>query len=375
MVVCAAIVMLIGFLVLIAGLCTSVGALKRAAAAKAEMVEMDTKSIGEELNVVHSKVSSITWNTAMVPATEMPVTNGFPVCEKAVLTSKQRMAFMSYLEKVGATVEQMQKRYIAACDDAMEALYTAGYEALQKKTQERTGAQRSQEPTLKNTEKRGRGGGRLYVSEAFKESDLDRLDSVAKFMSEGIATYTPNKRAQEMGRDAGIHIENILKLIENEYAKEAWSQVQEQLSTKSTPSNKEALIEEYIVKLNYCRETVRNLALKGWKIDVQLEKLRSQLDYHESRINEHVVAERADARKAAAVAILTFVVAYVVALLLLVLRDFLAATIDTATNTGATAVNTGAIATNTDAVAVNTGAIAVSTGTIAVNTDEPRDVN
>jgi hypothetical protein len=344
MTVCAVITLIIGALVLSAGLYESFGSLKRIADLKTEKIKVDTKSVDDELRVTYSKVSKVVFYGDKINAVELPSTDGFPVSEKAALTVSQRSAFVAYLKKADAVVKQMKSEYVGTCNELIDALDNAAKGALRNITPKQSEKYESSYQGSQDMEEQGIELDCLYDSLAFERSDLARLKKAAEFMSDNLAEYTPDKQAHDIGKDAGAHITKILGLIEEERSAESFGQTLKEVRRESIESEqptrsdkgtkgKESLVAEYISNLNYCRKAVSQVALNHWKVDGILSELQRLITLHENQVDEYVVKEKGRALKTVLGALISFGVALVSALLLLVFRDFLSATIDIAMNT------------------------------------------
>jgi hypothetical protein len=184
----------------------------------------------------------------------------------------------------------------------------------------------------------------LLSPEALAQIQFDELNAAVSFLRKGPENDVHAYISPQAGmRTAADELQALVEFIR------AYSQVvlqeerqvhfapdKEQLTTGTEP-RKVAVLQHFINQLVLCGELAKVNVSRGWILDGEIEKAENSIMSFRTEQSERLASLRSDMWHNATLAGGAVLSTAIVALILLIIRDFLSALIDTAINTGETA--------------------------------------
>lgn len=184
----------------------------------------------------------------------------------------------------------------------------------------------------------------LYSPEALAEIQFDELNMAVSFLRKGpqndIANYIS---PQAEMRAAADELQALLQLIHQEATRLKEEQQVHLITNEEqaapilvTASTKVAVLRRFLNELSLCEELAKVNISRGWIVDAQIDKAENSITRFRAERSERLSSLRSQMLHSAMLTGISVLSTAIVALLLLMIRDFLSALIDTAVNTGAT---------------------------------------
>jgi hypothetical protein len=248
-----------------------------------------------------------------------------------MLTPEELSAFMVYISDADTVVQSLKDNMLLEFSSSISTMITATEKALV------TGSSSSVRKRIDWTGTVADEG--LFTSGALTSKDLETLRSVGVFLRDKTASYSPSRRAQGLARAADRGLQDVIEMIEGELQagererKYFRGHNQGRPSSAAGVGEKQQLIGEFIDILVACRDTVAKITLADWRIDGVITTARTAIHAHLEKSREEMALLRQLRSESIIGAAAKLLGSLIVAILLLVIRDFMSALIDTATNT------------------------------------------
>jgi len=179
----------------------------------------------------------------------------------------------------------------------------------------------------------------LFVDGAISEHDVELLRQCGEFLKLRVQNYTPSTSAQTLARNADTDLRVLIVFLMNQL--QSLQESKEVIVIPASPTvapvtdtEKEGRIREFVSYLQRIEETIGYVIDKEWVIDHEIETARKNAQDERTRILIRIAHTKEHAKECAEQAIKWVGGSLLAALLLLAIRDFMSALIDTAANTG-----------------------------------------
>ena len=257
----------------------------------------------------------------------MPEDKAFPTEHLSELKARDARRLRELVGRYDSLVAQLKTAYLEAFDLNMKLLRQAAQEKYDQLSVAAKGGEQAvprQEPV-----------GEVML---FEENEVDerigaRLNQASQFLASGVAYYSPSDVARKAAEQANINLSAARRVYDADMhvLGTAHRQAESLIAAVQLQGRPQAeLIREFIVQLDRVKTDVDSILRHNWRVENTIADAGSQL--------EHVIAGLDSLRgkvntriKSAAGYMFKGVL---LGLLLLIVRDFLSAAIDTATNTG-----------------------------------------
>jgi hypothetical protein len=179
----------------------------------------------------------------------------------------------------------------------------------------------------------------IYDSEVLTKDTFEELQSVSSFLATQVSRYTPSKDAQRLANNASTNLQVIIELMiadikAGALRENSLPQLEDSNSAVTqSPSEREALIREFIRRIELSASIVKQNGLKGWRLDRAIDEAQGACTEAIAERKQALAALKNAAWTNLAYGGMFLLAAVVSSLLLMVVRDFMAAVIDTAANT------------------------------------------
>ncbi|MBT3192573.1 MAG: hypothetical protein HN341_08460 [Verrucomicrobia bacterium] len=329
--ICAGLVCVYGLGIATIGFGAAVGASGKLHKTEDQVVAIDTDTIVRQLEITYSLVAPIAKRNQQSSVPCLPEATAFPIARSAMLTPKELSAFMVYITNADTAVQSLKDNMLFEFSSSISTMITATGKALVT----RSGSSLSKRTDW--TEHVADQG--LFTSGAITSKDLETLRSVGVFLRDKTASYSPSRRAQDLAQAADKGLQGVIEMIEGELQDGERERQRFRGRNQSQPSSaagvgeKTQLIGEFMDLLFACRDTVTKITLADWRIDGVIATARTAVNAHYAESREEMALLRQLRSKSITDAVAKLLGSLIVAILLLVIRDFMAAVIDTATNT------------------------------------------
>lgn len=329
--ICAGLVCAYGIVTTTLGFGAAVTASGKLRKAKDQVTVIDTGSIVQQLKVTYSLVAPIAKRNKQSSVPDLPEATAFPVDRSAMLTPKELEAFVAYIDDAQTTVRLLRGGILLEFDSSIEAMIRAAEKALGP------GSHESVSKRADWTSSMAYKG--LFTSGAIASKDLETLRSVGVFLRDKTASYSPSRKAQDLALAADKGLQDVIKLIEGELQageraeRRFRGRDQNRRGMASGRGEKTQLIKDFIEILSTSRATAISITLMDWKIDGVIAAARTGTSDHYAELREEMASLRQLRYRSITDAVVKLLGSLIVAILLLVIRDFMSAVIDTATNT------------------------------------------
>jgi hypothetical protein len=169
----------------------------------------------------------------------------------------------------------------------------------------------------------------LYPSEILLSYDTNRLNECSIYLLNTVPLYTPDKNILQLSYYADNEIKNIIKILDIEMIKVS------QIQTLKIPAenNKDVVISELIGNLNYVKNVVNEISIGKWKIDEVIVQTKMLIEKHIESVETQESIGKGVAYGLLVSSGAVLLGTIILSIILLVVRDFMSALIDTATNT------------------------------------------
>jgi hypothetical protein len=172
----------------------------------------------------------------------------------------------------------------------------------------------------------------------------DELNAAVSFLRKGPQSDIVTYISPQVGmRTAADELQALLQLIQldlqwlPEGRQKHLTDEEQATPATATTSTKEAVLRRFLNQLSLCGQLAKVNIGRGWIVDIQIEKAENEITSFRAEQVERLAYLRSDMLHCTMLTGVAVLLTAIVALMLLMIRDFLSALIDTAVNTGATA--------------------------------------
>ena len=250
----------------------------------------------------------------------------------AQLALKEITDFESALQQMSTDVSNLKHQSILRIQENLEKLLTGSLSALPTPS---TPLSAPTPTILKAVEHPFL----LFADSEVFEKDILILKQCSDFLRLRVRSYTPSEKAQTLAINTDTNLQVLIDFLMNQTQAIKASKAIIMVSSSSritaeTPSEREERIREFILYLQRIEAAVEYVMIKEWTIDQEIAS--AQKSAKEARIN--ILTEISIAKQRANTLVISMAelitASLTIALLLLVIREFMSAVIDTASNTG-----------------------------------------
>lgn len=268
----------------------------------------------------------------------------FDVANNASLRPNQVQSFSAYLAAARETSEQLKRELLLHFDNSLTALLNSSRMAL---------AQNTAPPVVPH----GRPEhvaevpiphvDHLYEEPATVKFSDKPLEECQSFLANRVASFTPSQDAKRLAMQASEALGVLDSLLASEvtkYSKKSSAAVGQSLSdynkedaqqmASSGNLPKRERISQFINILADCRMAVRETIVSGWRVDSEIEIAEKRIADYRREKAETINSLNGIAMVQLLLGLRYLLVSVLAAVLVLIIRDFLAALVDTAVNTG-----------------------------------------
>lgn len=314
---------------------------------------VDTKNLADELDAASEIVRSFIRRDKPFDFEAKLRKQKIEISETARFGGKQVERLESYLAMARAGSDELKAELLKGFQAAIDHLRASAQSALNQVEPSNTTAlpaSKSRE-TAAQAQVRAQVYPHLYDQEALAEIQLEELASVVSFLRNDVRMYGLSGTAVASGASAADELQTLTKLVSDEIRK--YEQEQRDLTARHsnettlpttapiaapvTPSTKAISLGRFLAHLSVCEKLAKGKITRGWIIDRELKKTGDSISNFRFQQRERLAILRSQNLTAAGMGAGAILAAILVALLLLIVRDFLSALVDTAMNTGATA--------------------------------------
>lgn len=173
----------------------------------------------------------------------------------------------------------------------------------------------------------------VYDKASLAYDSRERLDDAQRFLDSGIRSYTPSSNAHATAAAASRNLQAAKRIYETDLAHlRSMESILRRERTMPLPEQPQLdLLLEFIRRLNEVKSEVQTILLNNWQAEFALSRVEQRVQDRLDRIAEL----RGEVRAMGLGMLWNFARLVVAGVLLLILRDFLSAAIDTAKNTQA----------------------------------------
>ena len=294
-----------------------------------KQVLIDTASVFDALQ----EATEILTSNQLIPTTQeihfdYDIQKGKP----ARLTLKEIADFEVVLEQISGHVSSLKQQSVAKIRENLDKLITGSQSALPVKAHF---PQTKQLVYRKNMEHKPL----LFVDGAISENDVEALRQCGEFLKLRVQNYTPSTSAQVLARSVDADLRVLIVFLMNQLqsvkeSKEVIIIPATPTSAPATETEREAHIREFVSSLQRIEETIGSVIGQTWVVDHEIEFAKKNAQEEYDKILTEITNAKSYARECGGQAIKWGVTSLIIALLLLAIRDFMSALIDTAANTG-----------------------------------------
>lgn len=292
---------------------------------------INTESVVTELSTTVRLLGNRLGSSRLGSAT-VPTANGFGVAKCAELRPESLVGFQGYLNQVAETRDMLKVMLGSEIERSLRTLIAAAEGSLPKPPT------REVRPARPVPIQYGVPD-RIYDRAVLTDETLGSLRAVSEFLGSRVTKYTPSRDAQRLADSANTNLQTIIDLMVADLKSgfthdrtEATFERTESIEAR-TPSEREALIVEFIRILEGSISTVKQNGLTGWRLDSALENAHAECIEAIATRDRELAALRGAAWTMFGIGWIVLLSALLGSLLLMVVRDFMAAVIDTAANT------------------------------------------
>jgi len=169
----------------------------------------------------------------------------------------------------------------------------------------------------------------LFSPEALAVMQFHELDAAVSFLKNGPQGDIRSYISPQVGmRTAADELRALLQLIRVDQLTDV---------EQATPSTKGEVLERFLSELTLCEQLAKVNISRDWVIDTRMENLENNVTSFRAEQKARLTNLRSEMFHCATLTVVALLLTAIVALMLLIIRDFFSALIDTAVNTGATA--------------------------------------
>lgn len=312
-----------GIILFVAEVPSTLYAYNQLRVARVRPLPIDAQRLVSETKAAIGAVSQVTPGLSIA----LPEDKAFPTEHLSELKARDARRLRELVGRYDSLVAQLKTAYLEAFDLNMKLLRQAAQEKYDQLSVAAKGGEQAvprQEPV-----------GEVML---FEENEVDerigaRLNQASQFLASGVAYYSPSDVARKAAEQANINLSAARRVYDADMhvLGTAHRQAESLIAAVQLQGRPQAeLIREFIVQLDRVKTDVDSILRHNWRVENTIADAGSQL--------EHVIAGLDSLRgkvntriKSAAGYMFKGVL---LGLLLLIVRDFLSAAIDTATNTG-----------------------------------------
>lgn len=250
-----------------------------------------------------------------------------------------------YLDATTKAGGELKQELLSAFHAAINQLRDAAQTALRSLDETaRRNAARSQPVTRPQVNETGvERVAHLFEPKVLERARLESIMWAASFLKNEVSVYSPSPEARSLGWNAAGQLQALLELLRRESEsiakvyEQAKARPQTSTETEPTVSERASMLRDFIDRLNACDRLAVESFTTGWRLDAEVDRAKEVVMSYRVEKGKRLVELKEEVSATVfrdGVWILTLITA---ALVLLILRDFLSAMIDTAINTGMTA--------------------------------------
>jgi hypothetical protein len=266
---------------------------------------------------------------------QLPSDKDFSISESAHLSPKDLRLFESYLDNASEARDSLKAAVAGSIDNSMTSLMRASQDALPKQVESTSTRSYPASSPFASTPI-----DHIYEPEVITADSVRSLRDVSEFLANKISYYTPSGDARNLAAQANLNLIAIIDLLEAErkaYLREDFTvplvNNPEPIAQRS-PTKQEALIREFISCLRQVVGIVKENTLEGWRLDTALKDTKTACQAARSERTIEITRLKMEGWNLFTTGARTLLLSILASVLLLVLRDFMSAVIDTAANTG-----------------------------------------
>ena len=184
----------------------------------------------------------------------------------------------------------------------------------------------------------------LFSPQALVEMQSEDLNAAVSFLRKGPQPDIVSYISPQVGmRTAADELQALLQFIQLDLQRlpeERQSHLtdgEQVVPAVAGTSTKEAVLRRFLNELSLCEQLAKVNVGRGWIVDGQIEQAQNRITSFRTEREATLVSLRTHILNCAMLAGIAALLTAIVALILLMIRDFLSALIDTAVNTGVTA--------------------------------------
>ena len=285
-------------------------------------LEMDTKQLVDGFQETSDIVMRAIGSTVSASQLSAPQPNGFAVNMYAKLSPREIKKLKQYITDIAAARDQYKTFLTKEFDQRISTLMVAATAALPTAERKPSSVSSLTPSHLYDT---------LYDTGAISEKELTDLRGVAGFLESRIGDYTPSRQPQQIAVEASKELSKLINFLDEEIRRQKEHPIAQE-APQNTPKAelppKEELIREFIDKLNSCQDVVHAVLLSKWKLDETIQEARKMVNDKDEKIAVLAVARNLAVINSAMI----FIICTIVAFLLLMIRDFMTATVGVASD-------------------------------------------
>ena len=267
-----------------------------------------------------------------------------PNGKRAKLSLKEMDDFEAVIAQMSGNVAKMRQQCVSKLRENIEQILAGSRAALPPDAPSET-ATLNPRPTVihRNVQHMPL----LFVNGAVSYDDVEILKVWSGFLESKLPSYTPSAKAQTLAVRANVDLQVLIVFLMKQL--DLLRQSKEIIVTTPatvnapvaatgnapvTASERENRIREFISLLQRYEDSIEGVIAKEWVVDRELEAAQTTAQAIKANIFLQIAEAKSRAVSAAIDMGRWIVGSFIAALLLLVVRDFMSAVIDTAANTG-----------------------------------------
>ena len=304
---------------------------------KEEPVIIDTASV---FNAFHEATEILNTNNLATSA-DIHFDRQVPLGKSAKLSLKGIADFEVIIGQMSDSVASLKQQCIAKIQENLEQMISGSRSSLLSITA-LSSQTRPPNSTASMSYRTARRIPLLFVDGVVSDTDVELLKQCSEFLKLQVRNYTPSTTAQNLANHADTELHVLIVFLVNQF--EAFKQskgssvnaitLPSTATSPATPTEQELRIRQFISYLQQIESDVESIIGKEWVIDQEIKNaLRMSREAHANILSE-IAAAKQRAKENGKQMVIWIVTSLVAALLLLVVRDFMSALIDSASNTG-----------------------------------------
>ena len=280
----------------------------------------------------------------------------YEISKSALLNYQQHMMFSQYIDSIARNTALMKESIVYGFNERIDTIINGAQKALSKELasspptitavdSKNTSEQISSPPAIIAVDNNNTSIESLLAKGGISDQDIELLKNSSQFLNFKISSYSPDPIVKDLALKADVKLQDIISMLNNELEilkalnkPRVFSYQRQQTDNTASviPQNKDknVIISELIKNLQEIKGLVNNTSTSKWNIDLEIGKAKESIRSYVENIHEKENALKIQATMLLPPAGGYLLGAIISALILLVIRDFMSAVIDTATNTG-----------------------------------------